>query len=145
MVLPSSIPLTHTIVSKVVECKMIVNMEYDIIQRAACYQGFTEWMNNLPKQLSASHAPTDIFTAFLHLSYQYVAIVLEDPDALLTPLSPFYSCWVIHLFRPGAEEEESSPIASQSAAAATRLFEDLLQQGRVGQGPQFTYVPALHA
>lgn len=50
------------------------------------------------------------------------------------------SCWVIHLFRPGFDEEESSPIASQSAAAATRLFEDLLQQGRVGQGPQFTSV-----
>lgn len=51
---------------------MIVNKEYEEIQRVICYQGFTEWLNSLPRQLSATHAPTDIFTAFLHISYQCV-------------------------------------------------------------------------
>jgi len=51
---------------------MIVNKEYEVIQRAVCYQGFTEWLSHLPNTLASSYAATDIFTAFLHLSYQWV-------------------------------------------------------------------------
>lgn len=58
--------------SKIIECRMTVNMDYDVIQKAACYQGLVDWMNSLPNQLSASRAPTDIFIAFFHLSYQCV-------------------------------------------------------------------------
>lgn len=59
-----------TSVTKVVECRLAMDKSDLSARQLATYDLLTDWMHALPRECSSSATSSDIFVAFLHLSYQ---------------------------------------------------------------------------